>query len=215
MQSILFNTRRCKQATTRLLHAADIGPKKWDHDVMICGGGVVGAALAADLLHRTGGLCNVGLVESTPPKDYFKTDADAPDVRVYALSPHSIEVLERIGAWKYIEPRSKPYNTMQIWEESGPGMLRFCAKEMDATELGRICEDQTIQSAIFQSIKDKGYNFTTYFNHAVNDVKLPMNGNNPNGAGVVSLQVKGSKEEVHLHSRFVISTSANFVQNIL
>ena len=40
-----------------------------------------------------------------------------PDYRVYALSPNSINLLERIGAWKYIKNRSQSYNTMQIWEE--------------------------------------------------------------------------------------------------
>ena len=186
----------------RLLSTSSV-PKKWDHDVMICGGGVVGAALAADLLQRTGGLCDVGLVELTPPRDSFKTLKDAPDVRVYALSPHSIQTLERIGAWKYIETRSQPYSSMQIWEESGPGFLRFSASDMDAVELGRICEDQTIQSAIFQSIKDKGYKFTTYFGHSISDVKLPANGNNPNGAGIVTLQSKDSKEEKLIQARFI------------
>ena len=166
----------------------------------------MGAALAADLLQRTNGSCDIGLVELSAPKD-FKTGNDAPDVRVYALSPHSIQMLDRLGAWKYIEPRSQPYTAMQIWEESGPGMLRFSASEMHVSELGRICEDQTIQSAIFQSIKDKGYKFTTYFGHSVSDVKLPTSGVNPEGAGIVALQTKESKGDKHVHARYVKNIS--------
>uniref|UniRef100_A0A7S3M4D1 FAD-binding domain-containing protein n=1 Tax=Spumella elongata TaxID=89044 RepID=A0A7S3M4D1_9STRA len=115
---------------------------------------------------------------------------DSPDVRVYALSPNSIQFLDRIGAWKYIKDRSQPYTAMQIWEESGPGLLRFSADDMGAPALGRICEDQTIQTAIYQSIKDQGYNFSPYFGYSVDDVKLPANGNNPSSPAVVKIEPK-------------------------
>ena len=176
------------RATRRFCSSTSVN--SWDHDVLICGGGVVGAALAADVLMRSKGACNVGLIELGPPKTSFKTDQDSPDVRVYALSPNSIEFLDRIGAWKYIKDRSQPYTSMQIWEESGPGLLRFSAGDMGAVALGRICEDQTIQSAIYQSIKDQGYNFSTYFGYSVDDVKLPANANNPSSPAVVHIQPK-------------------------
>jgi len=146
--------------------------------------------LAADVLMRSKGACNVGLIELGPPKTSFKTPQDSPDVRVYALSPNSIEFLDRIGAWKYIKDRSQPYTSMQIWEESGPGLLRFSANDMGAVALGRICEDQTIQSAIYQSIRDQGHDFTTYFGYSVDDVKLPANANNPSSPATVHIQPK-------------------------
>ena len=168
---------------------------QWDHDVLICGGGVVGAALAADILLRTNGSCSVGLVELSPPKPTIRTSSESPDVRVYALSPNSIQQLNRIGAWKYIEERSKPYSTMQVWEESGPGLLRFSSNDMGAPELGRICEDQTIQSAIYQSIKDNGFNMTTYYGYSVDDLKLPASAVNPMGGAVANIQPKDAKNE--------------------
>jgi hypothetical protein len=171
---------------------------KWDHDVLICGGGVVGAALAADVLQRTKGTCNVGIVELLPPKSNIKTQRDPPDVRVYALSPSSIQVLDRIGAWKYISDRSHPYNRMQIWEQSGPGLLKFTAEDINVSELGRICEDQTIQSAIYQAIRDQGHQLTTYFGYAVDDLVLPHDSKNPEGPGHVMIKGKdpaiGSKK---------------------
>lgn len=168
---------------------------QWDHDVLICGGGVVGAALAADILMRTNGTCSVGLVEMSPPKPSVRTMAESPDVRVYALSPNSIQQLTRLGAWKYIDERSKPYNTMQVWEESGPGLLRFSSTDMGAPELGRICEDQTIQSAIYQAIKDNGHSMTTYYGCSVDDLKLPVSAVNPMGGAVASIQPKDAKQE--------------------
>ena len=163
--------------------------------MLICGGGVVGAALAADLLIRTNGSCNVGLVELNPPKP-LKVNNDQPDVRVYALSPNSIELLDRIGAWKYIKDRSQPYSNMQIWEESGPGLLRFSAESMNSNELGRICEDQTIQSAIFKTIAEKGFSFTTYYGSSVSDVKLPASATNPTGSARVTLQSRDKENKV-------------------
>lgn len=163
---------------------------KWDHDVLICGGGVVGATLAADILKQSKGACNVGIIELFPPKPTIRAIEQAPDVRVYALSPNSIQVLQRIGAWKHIEARSHPYNAMQIWEESGPGLLKFSANEMKAQELGRICEDQTIQTAIYQSIADQGHTLTTYYGYSVDDIKIPSNPNNPTGPAIVSIKPK-------------------------
>lgn len=167
---------------------------QWDHDVLICGGGVVGAALAADILSRTNGTCSVGLVELSPPKS-IRTSEESPDVRVYALSPNSIQQLTRLGAWKYIDDRSQPYSTMQVWEEAGPGLLRFSSNDMGSPELGRICEDQSIQSALYQSIKDKGFNITTYFGYSVDDLKLPTSAVNPMGCATVSIQPKDIKNE--------------------
>lgn len=168
---------------------------KWDHDLLICGGGVVGAALAADVLQRTKGTCNVGIIELSPPKTSIKTSVDPPDVRVYALSPNSIQILERIGAWKYIAERSHPYTNMQVWEQSGPGLVKFSANDINANELGRICEDQTIQSAIYQAIRDQGHTLTTYFGYAVDDLALPGNPKNPEGPAQVTIKPKDATLE--------------------
>ena len=177
---------------------------KWDHDVLICGGGVVGAALAAELLMRSKGTCNVGLIELFPPKPTIRAKSDSPDVRVYALSPNSIQVLQHIGAWKHIEERSHPYANMQVWEQSGPGVLKFSAAEMQASELGRICEDQTIQSAIYKSIEDQGHALTTYYGYSIDDLKLPSNAKNPTGAAIVNIKPKDSTlESKQLSARYM------------
>jgi 2-polyprenyl-6-methoxyphenol hydroxylase-like FAD-dependent oxidoreductase len=180
--------------------------KEWSHDVMICGGGVVGATLAAELLIKTKGSCNIGLVEFAAPKSSIRGPEVAPDVRVYALSPHSIALLKRIGAWKYIEERSKPYTSMQVWESSGPGFFRFSSQDLHADELGRICEDQTIQTAIYQAIRDQGFEFTSYIGSSVSDIKLPASANNPSGPAIVTVQTKDKENNVAeqiISARFV------------
>jgi len=179
------------------------------HDVLICGGGVVGAALAADLLTKTKGACSVGLVELHPPKKEIKNVSDPPDIRVYALSPHSIKRLDELGAWKYIQPRSQSYDGMQIWESSGPGLLRFSAEDMKVKALGRICEDITIQSAIYQAIQDSGYadSLTTYYGSSVTDISLPDEPNRTTDYSVtdVTVQPKDTSQPAsHITSRLLV-----------
>ena len=58
-----------------------------DHDILICGGGVVGSFLAADILHQSKGQCSVGIIDNTTPTKEISTTLEPPFIRVYALSP--------------------------------------------------------------------------------------------------------------------------------
>ncbi len=148
-----------------------LSTQPWDFDVLISGGGVVGAAFAADLLNQTKSKCKIGIIENKPPAE-LKLEKSLPDIRVYALSPKSIDLLDKIGAWKYIKTRSHPYTEMQVWETSGPGMVRFNANEMGEIELGRTCEDVTIQSALYQAMKDAGHTIEFIYGSSVTDIKI-------------------------------------------
>lgn len=64
------------------------------HDILICGGGVVGSFLAADILHQSKGQCSVGIIDNTTPSKEISssssstsTSMEPPFIRVYALSP--------------------------------------------------------------------------------------------------------------------------------
>jgi 2-polyprenyl-6-methoxyphenol hydroxylase-like FAD-dependent oxidoreductase len=144
----------------------------WDYDVLINGGGIVGASLAADLLSNTDGALRIGIIEPAPVKP-LKKDRSVPDIRVYAVSPKSISFLQRIGAWKYVENRSHPYKSMQIWEQSGPGLVKFHSKDLQVNELGRICEDSTIQSAIYEAIEEMGHKLDRISTHSIADLTFP------------------------------------------
>ena len=126
----------------------------YDYDILVSGGGVVGSCLCAKLLKdpKTSGL-KIGLVELKKPislEDISKSPT--PEVQVYALSPSSINFLKKVDAWGAIEPRSQPYRYMQVWEADGPGYLRFSSDDIHVNELGRICENNTIVAALYDSI---------------------------------------------------------------
>eukprot|EP00624_Nannochloropsis_granulata_P001185 evm.model.NODE_15486_length_15529_cov_25.432159.5 len=110
----------------------------WDYDVLILGGGIVGASLAcrlAETLARSYGL-KIGLLESGPPPLLASCLAPdrLPDPRVYALAPASVAFLESVGAWQLIGDRRQEYQYMQVWEGGASGSIRFDASQ--ATVMG-------------------------------------------------------------------------------
>ena len=77
------------------------------HDVVIVGGGIVGAVLACRLATSPafdGG--RVALIETAPPKPLAAALADSapPDLRVYAVRQQSIELLRSVAAVPYVSP---------------------------------------------------------------------------------------------------------------
>jgi len=118
------------------------------YDVVIIGGGMVGASLAC-LLAKIG--LNIAVVEAYLPKAYH---ADDPyDLRVSALSHFSRQVLIDTGAWSFIEAmRIAPYEAMQIWDAQGQGKIGFDATEIGAAQLGHIVENRIIQLGLLNAL---------------------------------------------------------------
>ncbi|MGL4714179.1 MAG: FAD-dependent oxidoreductase, partial [Shewanella sp.] len=81
-------------------------------DVILVGGGMVGAATAIGLAQQ--GL-QVALIESFAPEAY---QAEQPlDVRVSAISVASEALLERLGALdSLLKMRNAPYLGLETWE---------------------------------------------------------------------------------------------------
>ncbi len=115
-----------------------------EQDVVVIGGGMVGAAVAAGL---AGVGLNVTLVESHLPEAF---DAAQPlDVRVSALSVASEKLLEQLGAWAGIPARRcVPYLGLETWELEG-FITRFHASQIGASHLGHIVENRVVQLAIW------------------------------------------------------------------
>ena len=87
-------------------------------DVVVVGGGAVGASAAAALAQSG---FDVALVEPDAPT---ASAEDAPlDARVIALSPASVRFVERIGAWPLPARRAFAYRDMDV--RSGDESLHF------------------------------------------------------------------------------------------
>jgi 2-octaprenyl-3-methyl-6-methoxy-1,4-benzoquinol hydroxylase len=119
-----------------------------EFDVLIVGGGMVGATVACAL---GGSELKVGLVEQSMPEAF---SAEQPhDMRVSALSIASKTILESVGAWKtVINMRSCPFKRMRVWETAGDTEFNSDAIGYDA--LGYIVENRVTQLALLRRAKE-------------------------------------------------------------
>jgi 2-polyprenylphenol 6-hydroxylase len=130
-------------------------------DVLIVGGGPVGACAGALLVRGATGAPGlaVALLEPKPPTPL---PADAPlEARVVALSRASERVLTRAGAWaRILGPRLAPYERMRIWHESvaptSDAVLVFDAADAGEPNLGYIVENRLLQNALLESFTQAG-----------------------------------------------------------
>lgn len=126
--------------------AKHAGRADLDCDVVIVGAGLVGAAAALGL-HRAG--LRVRLLE----RGGIAETGDDYDLRVYAISPASMRLLDDLGVWRAIvAERACPYTHMQIWEAETSAALHFDASDARAPVLGYIVESRVIQRHLWASL---------------------------------------------------------------
>ena len=120
-------------------------------DIAIVGGGVVGASLARAL---AGSGLQIALVEprlarELPPVGF--------DTRVYALSPHSFDFLERCSVTQHlVAERIAPIRGMQVRGDDGVAKLEFSAYRSHVLELAAIIEQSNLQQALDRALAGQG-----------------------------------------------------------
>ncbi len=114
-------------------------------DVVVIGGGMVGASTALGLAQQGK---QVALVEENEPVPY--TDDQPADLRVSAISEASVDLLTKMGCWSAIkEKRLCPYRRLETWEMD-ECRVHFDASSIDRPQLGFIVENRVIQLGIWQ-----------------------------------------------------------------
>lgn len=121
------------------------------YDVVIIGGGLVGASLAAAL--KDSGLA-LALVEAgSPPELGDPALVDDWDSRIYAISPGSRSFLEQSGAWARLDKsRIAPVEEMRVFGDT-ESKLQFSAYQMGVAELACILENCLLQQALWQGLQ--------------------------------------------------------------
>lgn len=119
---------------------------KEEFDVVIVGGGMVGAAVACCL---GGSDLKVAVIEAQVPEAF---SADQPhDLRVSALSIASKNILETTGAWQGVTSRRCcPFKRMRVWEDAGD--TTFNSDDIRYPELGYIVENRITQLALLERL---------------------------------------------------------------
>lgn len=120
------------------------------YDVVIVGGGMVGAALGCGL---GGSPLRVAVLEDAPPPPFAP---DQPhDLRVSAISIASASILKTVGAWPGVVARRLcPFRRMKVWEDKGG--VEFRSEDINEPLLGYIVENRVIQLALLDRLKEFG-----------------------------------------------------------
>lgn len=113
-------------------------------DIIVVGGGMVGAAVALGLARQGK---RIAMVERRAPEAF---SSDQPmDLRVSAISPASVSLLQSLKVWNdVLAMRVCPYRRLETWEHP-ECRIRFSADSMDLQQLGFIVENRILQLALW------------------------------------------------------------------
>jgi 2-polyprenylphenol 6-hydroxylase len=118
------------------------------YDVLIVGGGLVGASLAASL--KSSGL-SIALIEAQSQGD----DDTGWDSRVYAISPGSAAFLDECGAWQHLDmARVQKVEQMRVFGDQD-AELDFSAFQLGAPELAFILENRLMHKALWKVLRQQ------------------------------------------------------------
>ena len=128
------------------------------HDVLIVGGGVVGASLAA--LLRSSPLTRalrVAVVDEGPLAADWALP-DIPEARCSTLTPASVRTLQAAGAWAGVEAsgRAATFEAMQVWDGGAGGCVRYQASEAGLPLLGHVVENRVLCSSLAERLREEG-----------------------------------------------------------
>jgi len=117
-------------------------------DIIIIGGGIVGAT-AACALGEAG--VQVALIEAREPVPPGKQQADP---RVFAITRASERIFRSLGVWDAIHQQGAfAFSDMEVWDAAGDGVTHFDCADLGEPCLGHIVEPRFIQTALWQQLE--------------------------------------------------------------
>lgn len=127
-------------------------------DIIVIGGGLVGASLVAALKDSSLKIALIEPHESTPvPQD------ESWDSRVYAISPGSAAFLQKLGAWQLMKAeRVASVYEMAVFGDDNTAHINFSAYEIGLPELAFIAENRQLQTAVWQTLSSSRENIQIF-----------------------------------------------------
>lgn len=118
-------------------------------DIVVVGGGLVGASFAA-LLANTPNL-TIALIDKQALPTYLPNDP-----RVSAIGPASVKLFQKIKAFEKMQAvRVSPYTGMDVWDGGSAGYVHFEAADLGMRQLGYIIENSLMQTAVHETLADQ------------------------------------------------------------
>lgn len=126
------------------------------YDVVIAGGGMVGASLALCLSQLGGGDLKVLVVESFPmpsaPADGIPQYRPSFDARSTALSYGSQLIFQRLGLWDQLAPHACPIHQVHVSDRGHFGSVSMTAAEQGWPALGCVVENPWLGSVLLGAL---------------------------------------------------------------
>src|SRR3954467_2994585 len=119
-----------------------------DYDVVIVGGGMVGASFALALKDTP---LRVLLIESFPPDSASQPSFDE---RTTALGNGSRQIFESLGVWSAMEKDASPIRSIHVSDAGRFGMARLDAQEQGVRAFGYVVPNRVIGRALWQALRD-------------------------------------------------------------
>ncbi|MCC7427290.1 MAG: 5-demethoxyubiquinol-8 5-hydroxylase UbiM [Alphaproteobacteria bacterium] len=119
-----------------------------DADLIIVGAGPSGLALAAAL---SGAPIRIRLVERAPEQALIRPGYDGREI---ALTPRSVAMLKRIGAWKrFAAEEVAPLQAARVLNGGAPFVLDFQNTRERGAPLGQLVPNAAIRRALYETVR--------------------------------------------------------------
>jgi len=162
MSTVDTSKKTKKKSSVSKSSVSKKGRQKKCYDVVVVGGGMVGASFACALAGFPENLSsnlldkkrlNIAVIESRPVPNWSKLQGH--DLRVSAITRASECFLRNIGVWGYIQQRRiSPFREMQVWDSSGSGEIHFDTANIGEAYMGHIIENNVIQLSVLQRLDE-------------------------------------------------------------
>lgn len=123
---------------------------QYDFDVIILGGGLVGATLAL-ALHRQGK--KILIIEKKPPQTDLLSLSQSWDARIYAISPTNQQLLNSLSVWP--EERVQKVRHMEVYGDSN-GCVSFDASSVNVPCLNSMVENRYLLAKLWLALEEEG-----------------------------------------------------------
>jgi 2-octaprenyl-6-methoxyphenol hydroxylase len=118
------------------------------HDILICGGGLVGASLALALSQLD---LDVAVAEAVP---FGTSEQPSFDERTTAISNGTQRIFNAIGVWPLIERAATPIRRIHVSDKGRFGFARIDAQEQGLSQLGYVVVNRVMGEALWRRLQE-------------------------------------------------------------